>query len=549
MTVDVDPVSNEGRNAANFVPLTPLTFLDRAAQVWPDRVAVVHGEVRRSWSETRARCRRLASALARRGVLPGQTVAFLAANTPELYEAHFGVPLAGAVLAAINTRLDASTIAYMLDHSEARMFFVDREFATLAKAAATRLDRDIDLVEIVDPSCGNQEALGAMNYEAFLEEGASDCDPPGATDEWAPIALNYTSGTTGDPKGVVYHHRGAYLNAVSNILSWGMAEAPTYLWTLPMFHCNGWCFPWTVAAAAGTNVFLRAVRADRIFALVREEQVTHLCGAPIVLSLLNSAPEEQRTAIEHPVKVMVAGAPPPATVIAGMESMGWQVTHVYGLTESYGPTVVNVDQAAFADLDADVRAALKARQGVRGPMLEAVIVADPATLAPVSRDGRTIGEVMMRGNNLFREYLKNPTATAEAFSGGWFHTGDLAVWHDDGYVEIKDRSKDIIISGGENISSIEIENALYAHPAVMLAAVVAKSDERWGEVPCAFVELRPDAEAISQAELIAHCRERLAKFKLPKEIVFTTIPRTSTGKVQKFVLRSVANSDRRDETT
>ncbi len=543
---DEDRARSDGRNNANFVPLSPLTFLDRAAQIWPDTDAVVHGEVRRTWRETQVRCRRLASALARRGVLPGHTVAFLAANTPELYEAHFGVPLAGAVLAAINTRLDAAAIGYMLEHGEARILFVDREFAAVAKEAIAFLNREIVLVEIVDPTFGGGEPLGAPSYETFLMEGDPDDELPGIADEWAPIALNYTSGTTGNPKGVVYHHRGAYLNAVSNVLSWRMAEAPTYLWTLPMFHCNGWCFPWTVAAVAGTNVFLRAVRAEMIFDLVRAERVTHLCGAPIVLSLLSAAPAALRAGIDHPVKVMVAGAPPPASVIGNMESMGWQVTHVYGLTECYGPTVVNIDQLSWAGLDADARAMLKARQGVRGPMLEAVIVADPLTLEPVPKDGRTIGEIMMRGNNLFREYLKNPAATAEAFAGGWFHTGDLAVWHADSYVEIKDRSKDIIISGGENISSIEIETALYAHPAVLLAAVVAKADEKWGEVPCAFVELRPDAPFVSEADLIAHCRARLARFKLPKQIVFTTIPRTSTGKVQKYVLRGLVNASLHD---
>jgi fatty-acyl-CoA synthase len=530
------------KNAANFAPLTPLTFLDRAAQIWPDRTAIVHGEIRRSWRETSNRCRQLASALMRRGVGPGQTIAFLAANTPELYEAHFGVPMMGGVLNAINTRLDAEAIAFVLSHGEARMLFVDREFSAAAKRAISLLDHSIPIIDIDDPDYSGGELIGECTYEAFLTEGDANEKFHWPEDEWDPIALNYTSGTTGNPKGVIYHHRGAYLNAVSNVLSWNLTGIPVYLWTLPMFHCNGWCFPWTIAAMAGVNVCLRAVRVEKIFQLVRDEKVTHLCGAPIVLNTINNADAELRSGIAHKVQVMVAGAAPPAAVIAGMESLGWDVTHVYGLTECYGPTVVNVWQDKWNDLDLDSKAAIKARQGVRGPMLEAVIVADPSTLDPLPKDGKSVGEILMRGNNLFSGYLKNPAATAEAFAGGWFHTGDLAVWHEDSYVEIKDRSKDIIISGGENISSIEVEDVLFRHPAVLFAAVVAKPDEKWGEVPCAFIELKPDAAAPSESEVIEFCKTQLARYKVPKKIVFGAIPKTSTGKIQKFILREMAKS-------
>ena len=527
------------KNPANHVPLTPVTFLERAAAVWPQRTAVVHGAVRRSWAETAARCRRLASALRRRGIEPGQTVAFLAANTPELFEAHFGVPMTGAVLNAINTRLDPETIAFILGHGEARMLFVDREFSAAARRAVALLARAIPIIDIDDPSFEGGALTGEMDYEAFLAEGDPEATFAGPADEWDPIALNYTSGTTGNPKGVVYHHRGAYLNAVSNALSWELGGAPVYLWTLPMFHCNGWCFPWTLAAVAGVSVCLRAVRVERVLELIRSEGVTHFCGAPIVLNMINNADPALREGINQPVKAMVAGAAPPAAVIAGMERMGWSVTHVYGLTECYGPTVVNVWQDHWDGLGPDARATIKARQGVRGPMLEAIMVADPATLVPVPKDGETIGEIFMRGNNVFSGYLKNPGATAEAFAGGWFHTGDLAVWHPDGYVEIKDRSKDIIISGGENISSIEVEDVLYRHPDVLEAAVVARPDEKWGETPCAFLLLKPGAIA-SEAEIVAFCRSHLAGFKVPRSVVFGPLPRTQTGKVQKFVLRAAA---------
>ncbi|PZQ49923.1 MAG: acyl-CoA synthetase [Rhodovulum sulfidophilum] len=531
--------SGLGKTAANHVALTPTTFLDRAALIWPDRTAVVHGATRRTWGETAARCRRLASALRRRGIGPGQTVAFLAANTPELYEAHFGVPLSGGVLNAINTRLDPEAIAFILSHGEARILFVDREFGAAARRAVQLLGRRLPVVAIDDPEFAGGEAFGETDYEAFLAEGDPAEVFAGPSDEWDPIALNYTSGTTGNPKGVVYHHRGAYLNAVSNAMSWGLPDAPVYLWTLPMFHCNGWCFPWTIAAVGGVNVCLRAVRVEKVLALVRDEGVTHFCGAPIVLNMINNAPAALREGISQPVKAMVAGAAPPAAVIAGMERMGWEVTHVYGLTECYGPTVVNVWRDAWDDLELDAKAAIKARQGVRGPMLEAVMVADPATLEPCPKDGATMGEIFMRGNNVCSGYLKNPTATAEAFDGGWFHTGDLAVWHADGYVEIKDRSKDIIISGGENISSIEVEDVLYRHPDVLEVAVVARPDEKWGETPCAFVALKEGA-SVTEAELIAFARGQLAGFKVPRTIIFGSLPRTQTGKVQKFLLRGSA---------
>jgi fatty-acyl-CoA synthase len=529
------------KNPANYVPLTPLTFLERSANIWPDRVAIVHGPIRRTWSQTATRARQLASALLRLGITPGETVAVLAANTPELFEAHFGVPLMGGVLNAINTRLDAEAIAFILSHGQSRILITDREFSTTAKAAVAALGRPIAVVDIDDPQYVGGELIGHLDYEALLATGDPEHPWTMPNDEWLPIALNYTSGTTGNPKGVVTHHRGAYLNAVSNALQWHMGEKPVYLWTLPMFHCNGWCFPWTLAIMAGTSVCLRAVRVEPLLDLIAREKVDHFCGAPIVLNTINNAPAELKEPIKHKVKAMVAGAAPPAAVIAGMERMGWEVTHVYGLTECYGPTVVNVWHDKWNDLDIDAKAAIKARQGVRNPMLEAIMVADPGTLVPVPKDGTTMGEIFMRGNNVMSGYLKNPAATQEAFEGGWFHTGDLAVWHPDGYVEIKDRSKDIIISGGENISTIEVEGVLYSHPDVLEAAVVARPDEKWGETPCAFVTLKPGATT-TEADLMAFCKSRMAGFKTPKTIVFSALPKTSTGKIQKFVLRDQARA-------
>jgi fatty-acyl-CoA synthase len=527
------------KNAANYVPLTPLTFLERAASVWPDRVALVHGPVRRTWAETYARVRKLASALTKRGVGKGDTVAFLAANTPELFEAHFAVPLAGAVLNAVNTRLDAEAVTFILEHAEAKILVCDREFSKVGKPAVERMKNPIPVIDIDDPQYVGGALFGECDYEALLATGDDDFAYAGPADEWDAIALNYTSGTTGNPKGVVYHHRGAYLNAVSNALSWSMGDGPVYLWTLPMFHCNGWCFPWTMAVVAGTSVCLRAVRVENITDLIRSEKVTHFCGAPIVLNMINNAPAALKEGIDHKVKVMTAGAAPPAAVIAGMERMGWEVTHVYGLTEVYGPVTLCVWHDKWNNLSLTEKSALKARQGVRGPMLEGVMVADPDTMIPRPKDGETVGEIFMRGNNVMKGYLKNPAATEESFAGGWFHTGDLAAWHPDGYIEIKDRSKDIIISGGENISSIEVEDVLYRHPDVLEAAVVARPDEKWGETPCAFITLKDGATA-TEADIIGFCREHMAHFKIPRTVVFQALPKTSTGKIQKFVLRQTA---------
>ena len=477
--------------------------------------------------------------MVRAGLAPGETVAVVATNTPELYEAHFGVPMAGGVLNAINCRLDARTIGYILDHAEAKFLITDREFsAVVAKALEAARVRPT-VIDIDDPAVASGEFLGAVDYEGFLATGDPEFGWAGPGDEWDAIAVNYTSGTTGDPKGVVYHHRGAYLNAIGNTLEWDMGRHPTYLWTLPMFHCNGWCFPWTVAAKAGTNVCLRKVTAKAIYDAIADEGVDHLCGAPIVLGfMINARPEEIRP-FEHTCRVMTAAAPPPAAVLRQMQERGFEVTHVYGLTEVYGPAVACAWHSEWNALPIGEQAALKSRQGVAYVVEEAVIVADPETLAPVPADAATLGEVLFRGNIVMKGYLKDPAATAKAFAGGWFHSGDLGVLHPDGYIQLKDRSKDIIISGGENISSIEVEDTLHAHPAVALAAVVARPDEKWGETPCAFVELKPGAE-VGEEELIAFCRENLAHYKCPRRIVFGEVPKTSTGKVQKGPLRTVA---------
>jgi fatty-acyl-CoA synthase len=530
-----------GRNAANYVPLSPLTFLERAAAVFPSRTSVIHGPRRYTWAETEARCRRLASALRKHGIGRADTVAVMAPNVPELLEAHFGVPMAGAVLNALNIRLDAETIAFILAHGEAKALITDREFSATIEKALARLEKRPLVIDIDDDLAVGGKKLGALDYESFLAEG--DPTDPGErpADEWEAIALNYTSGTTGNPKGVVYHHRGAYLNALGNILVWSMPQHPVYLWTLPMFHCNGWCFPWTVTAMAGTHVCLRRVEAKPIYAALADLGVTHMCGAPIVMTMLLNASAADRRDLPRPVEIMAAGSAPPAAVIEGMERLGFKIIHVYGLTEVYGPSVVSAWHGEWDALPAAERAALKARQGVRYPVLEGLMVADPETLAPVPKDGAAMGEIFMRGNIVMKGYLKNPSATEEAFAGGWFHTGDLGVWHADGYVALKDRSKDIIISGGENISTIEVEGVLYQHPAVMEAAVVARPDERWGETPCAFVTLKPGREA-SPEEIIGFCRERLAHFKVPKTVVFGPLPKTSTGKIQKFVLREQAKA-------
>jgi fatty-acyl-CoA synthase len=530
------------KNAANYVPLTPLSFLDRSASVYPDRCAVIHGSRRYSWAENYARCRRLASALAARGIGKGDTVAVMLANTPEMIECHFGVPMTGAVLNTLNTRLDAETIAFMLGHGEAQALITDREFSSTIAEALKLAGRPMLVVDVDDPEyAGPGERVGSIEYEALLATGNPEHAWQGPQDEWEAIALNYTSGTTGNPKGVVYHHRGAYLNAVSNIVSWGMPPHAVYLWTLPMFHCNGWCFPWTMAANAGTNVCLRRVEVKPVLDAMREHKVSHYCGAPIVHSMLINAPAELRAGIRHKVSALVAAAPPPASMIEGMEKIGFDITHVYGLTETYGPAAVCARHPEWAGLPLEEQVRLNGRQGVRYHLQEGVTVLDPDTMQPVPRDGETMGEIMFRGNITMKGYLKNPGATEEAFRGGWYHTGDLAVMQPDGYVKIKDRSKDVIISGGENISSVEVEDVLYRHAAVMAAAVVAQPDPKWGEVPCAFVELKEGA-GTTEAELIEFCRERMARFKAPKKVVFGPLPKTSTGKIQKFVLREKAKS-------
>jgi fatty-acyl-CoA synthase len=529
------------RNQANYAPLTPLTFIERAAYVFPHHPAVVHGAHRFTWADTYARCRRLASALLRRGIARNDTVAVMAPNIPAIYEAHFGVPMAGAVLNTLNTRLDAENIAFMLRHGGARALITDGEYAATIEKALSLLETRPLVIDIDDAEFPAGRAVGDITYEAFLAEGDPDFAWSSLPDEWDAIALNYTSGTTGNPKGVVYHHRGAYLNAISNVLNWDIPQHPIYLWSLPMFHCNGWCFPWSVAERAGTNVCLRRVEAKAMFDAIRTHKVTHMCGAPIVYATLINAPEELRRGIHHTVQGQVAGAAPPAAIIEGAERMGIELTHVYGLTEVYGPASVCAKQAEWNALPLPRRAERNGRQGVRTPLQNGMTVLNPETMQPVPRDGETMGEVMFRGNITMKGYLKNPEATEKAFAGGWFHTGDLAVMHPDGYVKIRDRSKDIIISGGENISSLEVEDVLYRHPAVLSAAVVAQPDEKWGEVPCAFVELKAGADVTAE-ELRAFCREHLAHFKTPKAFVFQELPKTSTGKIQKFALREIAKS-------
>ena len=526
------------RAPANHVPLTPLQFLDRAAHAFPDKVAVIHGRRRYTWAETRARARRLAGALAARGIAKGSTVAVMAANTPELYEAHFGVPMTGGVLNALNTRLGAEEIAFILEHGEAEILIADRAFSDTVRAALERLESPPPVIDIDDPEAGDGvgPALGETDYESLLAEGDPDYAWAWPADEWDAIALNYTSGTTGNPKGVVYHHRGAYLNAVGNIVTWTMPPESVYLWTLPMFHCNGWCFPWTLAALAGTNVCCRQVSAKTIYDAIADHGVTHFCGAPVVLGFVINATEAEKRPFDHTVNAMTAAAPPPASVLARMQAEGFRVTHTYGLTEVYGPATVCAWHTEWDALDMEEQARLKARQGVRYLVEDDLMVADPDTLEPVPRDGETMGEVMFKGNITMRGYLKNPEATAKAFAGGWFHSGDLAVVHPDGYLQLRDRSKDIIISGGENISSIEVESVLYRHPDVATCAVVAAPDEKWGETPVAVVERRDGANA-TEAELVAFCRQHLAGYKCPRTVLFDELPKTSTGKIQKNRLR------------
>ncbi len=530
-----------GKTPANYAPLTPLSFLERAAYVYPERASVIHGAERYTWKQTYQRARQLGSALSKRGIGRGDTVAAMLPNIPAMYEAHFGVAMCGAVLNTLNTRLDADAIAFMLEHGEAKLLLTDREFSPTIEAALRLLKKKIAVIDVEDAQYSGGRRLGEATYEELLAQGDPQFRWRGPEDEWEAISLNYTSGTTGNPKGVVYHHRGAYLNAVGNILVWGMPQHAVYLWTLPMFHCNGWCFPWTMAANAGTNVCLRRVEAAVVLELIKKHKITHYCGAPVVHQMLINAPDEMKQGISHQVNGLVAAAAPPAAMIEGMQKMGFNVTHVYGLTEVYGPATVCAKHPEWEGLPLAEQVRLNGRQGVRYHVQEGLDVMDPQTMQPVPADGETMGEIMFRGNITMKGYLKNPHATQEAFRGGWFHSGDLAVMQPDGYVKIKDRSKDIIISGGENISSLEVEDVLYRHPAVLAAAVVAKPDPKWGEMPCAFVETKPNA-SVTEQEIIDFCRQHLARFKAPRAVVFGELPKTSTGKIQKFMLREKAKS-------
>lgn len=536
----VSPYDELPRTPANFVALSPLRYLERAAYIYPDQAAIIHGQRKITWRETYQRCRQFASQLQNLGIRKNDTVSVLLPNIPAMIEAHFAIPMAGAVLNTLNTRLDAKTIAFMLEHAESKALLVDPEFADLAKEALALIDQEIYVIDVADAEFdGASNAIGQVEYEDWLRGGNGTFDWQLPQDEWDAISLSYTSGTTGSPKGVVYHHRGAYINAASNIIACGMRPRATYLWTLPLFHCNGWCFAWTMAANGGTNICLRKVDPELIFALIAEHKVDYFCGAPIVLSMLINIPQDKKAQFDHPVEVMVAGAAPPAAIIEGMRNTGINVTHVYGLTETYGPSALCASQAGWSDLSIQEQAQLHSRQGVPYPLQDGMKVLDPDSMQEVPHDGQTMGEIMFRGNIVMKGYLKNPEATAEAFAGGWFHTGDLAVCQPDGYAKITDRSKDVIISGGENISSLEVEEVLYQHPAILTAAVVAKPDPRWQEVPCAFIELKAGQHA-TEDEIIAFCRQHLARFKVPKDVVITEIPKTSTGKLQKFVLREWA---------
>jgi fatty-acyl-CoA synthase len=530
-----------GKNSANFTPLTPLSFIERTARVFPDRTAVIHGETQRTWADTYQRCIKLAAALNNRGIRKGDTVAMMLPNVPAALEAHFGVPMCGAVLNALNIRLDAKTIAFILDHGEAEILLTDKEFSDTIKKALSLCKSKPLVIDVEDALFPDGELLGEIEYEAFLAEGNANYEWQYPENEWDAISLNYTSGTTGNPKGVVFHHRGAALNSLGNIMAWTMPQLPTYLWTLPMFHCNGWCFPWTVTALAGIHVCLRKTEPGPIYDAIINHEVTHMCGAPIVMGMLVNASSQEKRSLPHLVKMLTAGAAPPAAILEQIERLNFDVTHAYGLTECYGPGVVCEWHPEWDELPATEKFAKKARQGVPYLVMQDLAVMDPETMQKTPADSETMGEVFMRGNNVMKGYLKNEKATVEAFLGGWFHTGDLGVMHPDGYIELKDRSKDIIISGGENISTIEIESVLYQHPAVAEAAIVAKPDEKWGETPCAFVSLKEEAEA-TEEELIQFCRDNLAHFKCPKKVVFTELPKTSTGKIQKFILREQAKT-------
>ena len=528
------------RGEANFQVLTPLSFLERSAAVYPEKTAVIHADTRYSYAQFHERCRRLASALRRRGIAPGDTVSVMAPNVPAMLECHYGVPMAGAVLNALNYRLDAGTIAFILDHAQTKLLIADREFSDTIAAAIARMDDPPVVIDIDDPACQGGARVGEKSYEALLLEGSSDEPYDSPSDEWQALSLCYTSGTTGNPKGVVYHHRGAYLNAIGQILAFGLSDESIYLWTLPMFHCNGWTYTWAVTAVAGTHVCLRQVDPAVVFPMIKEHAVTHMCGAPVVLNMLVHAPAEHRVCFDRTVEVATGGAAPPSKIISAMEELGFRVTHLYGLTESYGPATVCAWQSEWNDLDVETRTAMMARQGVAYHTLQEVMVADSESMTPVPRDGATIGEIMLRGNTIMKGYLANRDATDEAFRGDWFHTGDLAVQHPGSYVEVKDRAKDIIISGGENISSLEVEELLYKHPAIMEAAVVARPDDFWGETVCAFVTLKRDAKEINGDDIIDWCRKKIAGFKVPKTLVFGPLPKTSTGKIQKYVLREKA---------
>jgi 3-(methylthio)propionyl---CoA ligase len=528
------------KNDANYAELSPLTFIERAAAVFPKRTSLIHGRLRYTWEETFERSRLLASALRKAGIEKGDTVAVMAPNIPEHFEANFGVPAAGGVLNSLNIRQDAENIAFILEHGEAKALITDSEYSDVIRKALKMLDHKPLVIDIDDTEAMDGEPVGEMTYEEFLKTGDGNFEWEGPDDEWDAISLNYTSGTTGNPKGVVYHHRGAYLNALGNIIAWGMTGHPVYLWTLPMFHCNGWCFAWSLAALAGTSVCLRHFDAEKIFSSIAEHGVTHLCGAPVVMNMIINSKEGERHKFAHRINFMTAAAAPPAAVLERIEKMGFAVTHVYGLTETYGPAAICEWHGEWDELPPAERSHMKARQGVRYTLQEGLTIGNPETSVPVPADSKTIGEALFRGNIVMKGYLKNPTATAEAFKDGWFHTGDLGVIHPDGYIELKDRSKDIIISGGENISTLEVESVLYQHPEVLEAAVVARPDEEWGETPCAFITLKPESREITEGDIIEFCRSRLAHFKCPKTIVFTELPKTSTGKIQKYMLRDIA---------